>query len=164
MGSLMGSKSAKKCKKIIPRSTLKNIPGKLLHKSSLVTRSNVQNDGFVYTKPSFSHFHPCPPKASKYSPWPHLWDSLAPKVAKMSSKDLSPKFEKKQNINVDALRLSNGPQNDIQENLFFLCFRVSVASWCHCRLRRPPVAKMRPESQKNVPRTMKQQQQKRTEI
>ena len=35
--------------------------------------SNPQSDGFVYLKPSFSLFHPCPPKASKWSPWALLW-------------------------------------------------------------------------------------------
>ena len=64
-GSFMGpppgppleAKSTKKRETVVPRSTLENTVRKVLHRRCLATPSNLENYGFMYRKPSFSHFH-----------------------------------------------------------------------------------------------------------
>ena len=53
---LEAKSSAQNLQKGVPRSTVKNIVRKVLHKRSLGIPSNLQNDGFGYAKLSFSHF------------------------------------------------------------------------------------------------------------
>ena len=56
-GVQISTKSDKNREKVAPRSALEGTSRKVLYKRHLGTPSDHENDGFVYTKPSFSQFH-----------------------------------------------------------------------------------------------------------
>ena len=76
-------KSTQNLEKVVPRSMLENTVRKVLQKRCLGPPSNHENDGFVYTRPSFFHFHlelqikqkRCP-KGTLLDPFGWFWEPL----------------------------------------------------------------------------------------